>query len=417
MKSSSSFSYLLLLIILLTIIHSNLFAQQDSLSIQQRIFQSQETDQVIIMRTRDFIFNKLIAGNITEAAEAYNYAINQFEKEKVKPFWLNEKFLLSYWFGDYNHVYKADSLYNVFKSQIDFYGYPTKEILFPQKDELTVDLDRITYQNKIKLLQKVDSLVSDSEKRDYLILFFDWVTLRSTDSIMTYEQENDYLVNNLTPRAEKFLETYKDSQFTPFVSKYFRYVYELNDFGYGFQFGLGTLMPQGKASNYLSTEFTFLVNLNLSWKDLLIDLGFDMGIPVAIKKPFIYEQKYWDTDIRHNYFTAYLSTGLVAKETGFIKLTPHLGVGAMNMSVCEADKDKANGDFSMTQGFFQVGVSCDFKFGFFPFDMSDNIHTYSGISLALNYNQFLGNNPVMKDGIIQLRVSWIGFIRNLVRDI
>jgi hypothetical protein len=234
---------------------------------------------------------------------------------------------------------------------------------------------------------------------------------------MTYEQENDYLVNNLTPRAEKFLETYKDSQFTPFVWKYFRYVYELNDFGYGFQFGLGTLMPQGKASNYLSTEFTFLVNLNLSWKDLLIDLGFDMGIPVAIKKPFIYEQKYWDTDIRHNYFTYYLSAGLVAEETGFIKLTPHLGVGAMNMSVCEADKDKTNGDFSMTQGFFQVGVTCDFKFGFFPFAISDNIHTYSGISLALNYNQFWGNNPVMKDGILQLRVSWIGFIRNLVRDI
>ena len=157
MKSSSSFSYLLLLIILLTIIHSNLFAQQDSLSIQQRILQSQETDQVIIMRTRDFIFNKLKAGNITEAAEAYNYAINQFEKEKVKPFWLNEKFLLSYWFGDYNHVYKADSLYNVFKSQIDFYGYPTKEILFPQKDELTLDLDRITYQNKIKLLQTISN--------------------------------------------------------------------------------------------------------------------------------------------------------------------------------------------------------------------------------------------------------------------
>ncbi|MBK7499729.1 MAG: hypothetical protein IPI19_11640 [Ignavibacteriales bacterium] len=49
--------------------------------------------------------------------------------------------------------------------------------------------------------------------------------------------------------------------------------------------------------------------------------------------------------------------------------------------------------------------------------MSENIHTYSGISLALNYNQFWGNNPVMKDGMLQLRVSWIGFIRNLVRDI
>ncbi|MBK7501060.1 MAG: hypothetical protein IPI19_18785 [Ignavibacteriales bacterium] len=73
MKSSSSFSYLLLLIILLTIIHSNLFAQQDSLSIQQRILQSQETDQVIIMRTREFIFNKLKEGSLSQALEAYNY--------------------------------------------------------------------------------------------------------------------------------------------------------------------------------------------------------------------------------------------------------------------------------------------------------------------------------------------------------
>ena len=112
MKSLSLFSRLPLLIALLTIIHTNLLAQQDSLSIQQRILQSQETDQVIIMRTREFIFNKLIEGSIDEALEAYNYTISQFEKEKVKPFWLNEKFLLSYWFGDYNHVYKADSLYN-----------------------------------------------------------------------------------------------------------------------------------------------------------------------------------------------------------------------------------------------------------------------------------------------------------------
>ena len=73
--------------------------------------------------------------------------------------------------------------------------------------------------------------------------------------------------------------------------------------GYGYQIGLGVLSPQSKASDYLNSEFTFLVNLNLSWKDLLLDLGFDMGIPRAIKKPFTYEQKDWNTDIRHNYLT------------------------------------------------------------------------------------------------------------------
>lgn len=417
MKSSYLFSRLPLLIILLTFIHSNLFAQQDSLSIQQRILQSQETDQVMIMRTREFIFNKLKEDSVSQALEAYNYVINEYEKENVRPFWVEEKFLLSFWFGKYDLVYKADSIESVINSELGNFGYSYRDLLYPQRDKMFVELRRMSNKNREKLIHRVDSLVSDGEKHDYLVLFFDRFAFNAVDSAMSYQDEMNYLENNITPRAEIFLAKYKDSQFKNFALKHFRFVYKLDDWGYGYQIGLGVLSPQSKASDYLNSEFTFLVNLNLSWKDLLLDLGFDMGIPRAIKKPFTYEQKDWNTDIRHNYLTYYLSAGLVAAETGFIKLTPHLGIGGMNMSVCEADKDKANGDFSMTQGFVQFGVTCDFKFGFFPFSLEDNIHSYSGISLALNYNQYLGNNPVMQDEFLQLRVSWIGFVRALVRDL
>ena len=173
MKSSYLFSRLPLLIILLTFIHSNLFAQQDSLSIQQRILQSQETDQVMIMRTREFIFNKLKEDSVSQALEAYNYVINEYEKENVRSFWVEEKFLLSFWFGKYDLVYKADSIESAINSEIGNFGYSYQDLLYPQRDKMFVELRHMSNKNREKLIQRVDSLVSDGEKHDYLVLFFD----------------------------------------------------------------------------------------------------------------------------------------------------------------------------------------------------------------------------------------------------
>ena len=416
MQSKFSFSIYSLFLVPFFLIPNFLQAQQDSLSIQQKIMESKESDQMIIMRTRNFIYNKLKTGNITDVANAFNYALRNYESEKVKPFWLDEKFLLSYWVGDYNLVYKADSLDNDFKSQVDYWGYPNRDILFPQKDELTVELGIMTNKNKTNLAENVDSLVSDNEKHDFLILFLDWLTFSATDSEMTYQEQRDYLVNDLTPRAEKFLETYKDSQFAPFVRKYFRYVYVLNNFGYGLQIGLGALMPQGEASNYLNTEYTLVMDFNLNWKRALFDFGVDMGVPRTLKKPFEYEGKFWNTDIKHNYYAFYLSAGYVAKETDFIKIIPHLGIGGINVSVCEEDKDKAGDDFSMTQAIVQYGITCDLKLGGSYFTFEPSTYSYSGISFSLNYNQFLGSNPVMTGGMLQLRITYTLFTREIVRE-
>ena len=67
----------------------------------------------------------------------------------------------------------------------------------------------------------------------------------------------------------------------------------------------------------------------------------------------------------------------------------------MYISVCDADRDKASNDLSMAQTLIQYGISCDFKLGLFESNYKETLYSYTGISIMLDYNQFLGNNPIL----------------------
>ncbi len=398
------------------IIPSILPAQQDSLTIQQKILDSEESDQMFVQRTRNFILNKLKSAEITEAAQAYNYVIQKYENNRIKPFWTVEMFLLCFWFGKYDLLYCADSIENslAFESFEDWSS--PGQYLYPQMDQMALELRIISNQNRSKLMQRIDSLVSEREKHDFAVLFFDWLTFNASDQEMSGPKEQEYLEKNLTPRAEEFLGTYKSSIFRPFVQRHFRYVYVLNDWGIGYCLGSGSLTPGGTAGQYLKPEIILGIDLELSWKSMLIDLGFDVGFPVSIRKPFSYQQKTWNTNIRHNYYTYYIAHGWVMQETKLFKLIPHIGISGINMSVCEGDKDEAGGEFSITQEAIQYGVTCDIKLSINKYYFKENHYSYTGVRIGLDYYQFLGHNPIMSGGMLRFRISWIAFGRFIFRD-
>jgi hypothetical protein len=150
--------------ILFVLFPALLLAQQDTSDIRQRILESEDTDQMLIQKTRDFIYNRLRSGDIGEAHKAYDYAINHYEKESLKPFWLVEKSLLGYWFGEYEILYAADSIESTLAND-------RKEYIYPQKDKLALELRKLCAERRVQSIQRIDSLVADREKRDYLILF------------------------------------------------------------------------------------------------------------------------------------------------------------------------------------------------------------------------------------------------------
>jgi len=417
MAMKSSHLPVLLSLLLLLFISSGLRAQQDSASIRQRILESEESEQMLIQRTRNFILTKLKRTNIREAFEAYNFVLHTYERERVKPFGIAEKFLLSFWFGEYDLLYRADSIENAIDLERRERWNTSRDYLYPQRDELALELATISNRHRPELMQRIDSLVSDREQHDFLMLFLDWLTFNATEPEMTGEEAQNYLEQNLTPRAEEFLHTYKDSQFTPFVRRHFRHVFALNDWGYGYYLGLGVLSPQGAAGQYLDSEVSLGMGLELSWRRALLDAGFDIGFPVAVRKPFVYEGTPWNADVRHNYYTYSVSAGWVVTETNTFKVVPRVGIGGINISVCEGDKNKVAEDLSMTQGVLQYGVTCDIKLGTSETYYRENAFSYSGVRFNLDYFQFLGNNPIMSGGMLRFRVSWIGFGRSILRDL
>jgi hypothetical protein len=145
-------------------------------------------------------------------------------------------------------------------------------------------------------------------------------------------------------------------------------------------------------------------------------LGFDIGIPVSVRKTFIREGKVWNTDVKHNYYTFYLNAGWVVGESSTFKLSPHIGIGAINVSVCEADRDKVGGDLSMTQTVLQYGMACDLKLSVGNALRAENTYSYNGIRFEFDYFNFLGSDPILSGGALRLRVSWIFFGRPIVRE-
>ena len=99
------------------------------------------------------------------------------------------------------------------------------------------------------------------------------------------------------------------------------------------------------------------------------------------------------------------------------KLAPHVGIGAFEVSVCEADKNKPGGDVSMTQGTMQYGLTCDMKFETSDAYYRENSYSYTGVRVSLEYFQFLGNNPILSGGMLRFNLAWIGFGRSILRDL
>ena len=413
MSTSRWYVLVSILFLLSTIVQ----AQKDSLEIYNKIMNSEESDQMFIQRTRNFIFTSLKSAKISEAKQAYNYAVDKYENEFTKPFWIDEKFLFAYWFGKYEILFQADSIENAYYNKITVPRSSGSEYLYPHPDNLAMQLRYMTNRRRSKIIQLLDSLVVNEEKYDYLVLFFDWLTFNATDPVMSEEKQEEYLKNNLTPRAEEFLSFYKSSVFRPFVFKHFRYVFNLSNWGFGYDLGLGSLIPDGKSAEYLKPEILLGLDLDISWKNIWINLGYDIGIPVAIRKPFIYKNKNWETNVSHNYYTYYISPGFVVQETEFLKLIPNIGIGGIHMSVSEGDKDKVEGDFSMTEAVLKYGITCDFKFSRSESNYQKNIYSYTGLRIGLDYFQFLGNNPVMSGGMLRFRILWVGFARSIFRDI
>jgi hypothetical protein len=392
-------------------------AQHDSSSIQQKILESEESDQILIQKTRNFIFNNLKSGKVTEAREAYDYCINQYEKESVKPFWTIEKSLLGYWFGKYDILYLADSIENSMENTRRVHSYSQREYMYPQRDKLALEIINLSYEHRTHLKWQVDSLVNDHEKHDYLLLFFDWLTFNAVQSEMNEKKEQEYLEKNLTPRAEEFLALYKDTRFRPFVQRHFRHVYTLNTWGFGYYLGAGSLSPLGTSEQYLKPEFVLGMGFDLSWEQIISELGFDIGIPVSVRKPFVHSGQEWNTNVRHNYMTYFANFGYVVEESRSLKLRPRIGISGMNVSICEGDKNKVSEDLSMSQAVFQSGITCDLKLSVNDYYYSENIHSYSGIRFDLDYFHFLGNDPILSGGMLRFRISWISFGRSIVRDL
>jgi hypothetical protein len=410
MNNKYSLRRRLVYLIVLLLIPMTLPAQQDSLGIRYKTLKGIESDQMFIQLTRDFILSSLKAGNTTEAYEAYHSAEQNYSNTRFQPFWTYEKILLGYWFGEYDIVYMVDS--------IEY----EEDKLFPLEDDLEMELTVISTENRSALMEQIDSLVSDREKHDYLMLFFDWFINgapgegRIRDELEVSKEDRDFLEKDLTPRAEAFLAAYNNSGFIPFVQKHFRYVYRPGSLGLGYHLGAGALIPQSAAGQYLSPEASLGGGLDISWGSILFELGAEVGIPAKIRKPFTYEGRTWNKDISPNYYTYSITSGLVVEESPSFKIVPHIGIGGINISIVDAEIEKAGGDLSMTEAAIQFGITWDIKLDLYSIFIKSGMWSYSGVRLGIDYYQFIGSNPIMSGGMLRFVISLIDFTRPLIRD-
>ncbi len=385
-------------------------AQQDSSGIRYKTSKGIESDQMFIQLTRNYIFSSLKAGNTAGAFEAYHSAVQKYSNTRFQPFRPFEKILLGYWFGEYDIVYLAES--------IEY----EEDKLVPLEDDLEMELTVISMENRSALIEQIDSLVSDRERHDYLILFFDWFINGAPeegwvrDELEVAKEDRDFLEKDLTPRAVEFLAAYNNSRFVPFVREHFRYVYRPSDLGLGYHLSAGALIPQSTAGEYLNPEASLGAGLDISWGSFLFELGAEVGIPAKTRKPFSYEARTWNKDISLNYYTYSITSGLVVEESPSFKIVPHIGIGGINISIVDAEKEKAGGDLLMKEAVIQFGIILDIKLDLYSIFIKSSMRSYSGVRLGIDYYQFIGSNPIMSGGMLRFGISLIDFTRPLIRE-
>lgn len=332
--------------LVLLLLSNSLFSQVDS--IRTQILNYEDSKSTIITKGRKMLLDKFIEGDLIKVKDVKDYLIKT-EDDNYIVFYPAEYWFVLYWTMDYSELLESIQRFDSTKIA----SYNTR--IRPSNDMLFRKLIEKSLEKEMLIKNQIQTADIDAETKEILSLSFEWLLLE--------ERNNIYAQDSINQQADIFRKTFEKSRFDNFVKKYISYKQVPNEWGMTFEFFAGYSIFTEKLNSNYTNNIPLGVAFDICYKNCELYLRDYIGFNQT-KKDFNYSSGILKKGSNIMVFLPEASFGYVVHNNNRFKLSPFLGIGSMDISPTDKDKNPELNEVSLEfTTTYILGINFDIKFG------------------------------------------------------
>ena len=378
---------------------------QDSVNtIEKEILEYEDTDLVIISKSRKMIIENIEKHNLQKVKDIYSYLQNKFDKKNTVIFWPAEDWFILLWLELYDELFDKIKKYPPEQNYYDDKIVPPRDLLFEQ-------IRKITIYEKETILTSIKKAKIEPYQKEFLHLFLEYLLFDSNESEMTQEQLN-YL-------SDQYVSQFKASEFNSFIRNYIRFVFITSDWGFGFDFYSGQGMFDGNMSKYFKDNITLGHGFDISYKKVICYLRNYIGVDSKVNRSFEYKGV-WKEGLNLDVFHPEMSFGYVTVDNPTFKIAPFIGLSSMHITPPDEVKEKPGNDVELDWvTTYTFGLNVDYKFSRSSAGIIGNYESgFWFIRLRIGYSNPSYEKIIsgLSGNMLYINLGIGGFARKVSRD-
>ncbi len=384
-----------------------LSAQTDTVrSLEAEILATEETDSELLAKSRRSLIAAMHKNDLNKAKEIYRFIIDRFDKSRVIPMWEGEMLLVNYGIGGYDTVLSTIRTDDAERSTV-------RRIRPP--DDLFYDDIKTLLSSRLPELQRLIRTSGKKEdEQEVLLLLLDFLLLPSSADDETTAKHR----TEMNRKADEFLRFHSRSEFVPFVRKNIRFVIVPSDFGFGYSFGLGQSIPEGTAATLFGDAFAIAMEFDMTYRRTAAFLHLGIGVGSEVSRGFVNGSEVWTKGLPVNITAVDLTAGYILYHHEGLRIIPNAGIGVIEYSPPEMERNIPGNDVSLTTGTFVAGLHIDIPVSSAEF-FAPGVEQYSFLMARVSFSHSFSweSDPIKKGGLSQLTISFGAFGHPMERDL
>lgn len=350
---------------------------------------------VMIIKERDSLVTKLTTGDTLNEKKIFDVLKNYGSGGQHMALYPFEKWLLYYYFGDYEEI-----LQDV-RSCDSAYYQSLKSKIYPPYDNLGSVLISVSESYMTQTLNDIDITSFSAEEKDFLKLLFRYCLSENVQSVSDQDTLNKY--------SDVFIKQNANSEFVPFIKDNIKFKILPSNSALAFDFSIGV----GNYTRSLSNSFgqNGYVTLSIEYDYRKLNFSYRLsGSSSGVSKSFAVGNIIWPAGIHPGIGMSEFSVGYNIIDFHFIRITPFSGISKFKL--VQDNKDiqtypKLKGS-KLKTWMYTIGGTADIKYRLHWFDKTLGSHNYNFGFVRIRYGYNFPSND--HDGNIgnmnYLTIGW-----------
>ena len=248
-----------------------LTAALNAQDIAKTITDYEETKSTIISKGRKLLLDQFVADRIDKVEEVYTYLNDKVADIDYAAFNAFEQINLSCWTRRYEYALKEilylDSL-STARKDVQSSG-PSR--IYPENDRLSTRIYEKTAPVLSSVLNNIETSELSREQKEVLQLIMKDIYLTGNN------RSNSPFQDSINVLSTKFLSSYPASPYANYIRNSVRFVYHRNDWGFGYDFGLGYTQVMGSTADNYKNGFNANGGFDIYYKQTVAYIRFLMS--------------------------------------------------------------------------------------------------------------------------------------------